>query len=809
MCNLQTLILRNCDKFLKWPCSLGNLINLRHLDILDASLIKEMPMGVKKWKRLRVLSNFIVGKDSGSNLKDLKHLKFICGELHISKLENVILVEDTIEFILRGKEELKVLLLEWGSRSEESRDEEEESWDEEVDKKVLDMLRPHQNIEKLTITNFGGTQFSSWVGDSSFLKMTYLELKNCKNCKILPSFGVLSSLKNLTIKRMKGIKSLGSEFYGDGWSKPFLSLETLCFTNLEDWEFWNPVKENESFPNLQELSIVQCPKLCERLPNNLSSLKKLVIRKCEQLVVSLSNIPKLCELELEECKKILCSNSADFKSLESVSLANISDFGDWPRQEFKKVESLKIEGCEELIEQWQNEIFLEKSLQGLHSLTSLRELHFENCNNLTTLLEYIKHKNTNLEELRIESCDSLNFIFKGQMPHSLKKLHVNDCEKFQCLLGDDEDNCTSLSLTVIQFLKKFRFPAFLLPKEKVNADTNHLVDLYISNCPSLKCLPSIDRLSTALTSLEISSCSNLTNLSSTGRLPMALKHLKIDDCSELINILPNGQLPETLETLRIADCDKLESIVEEFHNNKVLYDIDISGCDNLKSLPEGLETLSSLRSIDMTYCRGFASFPKGGFPDSNFKVWLQGCEKLEALPSGIHTLSSFQDLTIVKCPNLSLSEDGLSTKFAELSIHGLKQYKPLMKWGLHNLTSLTYLDISGEPDGESLREEDMTLTLPRTLTWLRIEQFPNLKYLPLKDFEHLPSLGCFKINGFPELTSLPSLPSSLLRLYINGCPLVKEECKRDKGKEWSKIADIPYVEIDYKYIYNPEEASGN
>ncbi|TXG67397.1 hypothetical protein EZV62_008672 [Acer yangbiense] len=195
----------------------------------------------------------------------------------------------------------------------------------------------------------------------------------------------------------------------------------------------------------------------------------------------------------------------------------------------------------------------------------------------------------------------------------------------------------------------------------------------------------------------------------------------------------------------------------------------------------------------MGNCGGFASFPKGRFPDNNLVVFVAyRCEKLEALPSGIHILSS---LSIHDCPNIQLFEEGLATKLAKLTISDRKQYKALMELGWHNLTSLTDLYISGKRDGETLHEEDMRITLPRSLTWMSIEDFPNLKYLSFKDFECLPSLENLQIWFCPELTSLPSLPPSLLQLHVRGCPLLTEACKRDKGKEWSKIADIPRVEL--------------
>ncbi|TXG67739.1 hypothetical protein EZV62_009014 [Acer yangbiense] len=371
---------------------------------------------------------------------------------------------------------------------------------------------------------------------------------------------------------------------------------------------------------------------------------------------------------------------------------------------------------------------------------------------------------------------------RGQLPQSLKKLHIKKCKKLQCLLDDNVDTSTSLRCA-----------------DEDTSTSHHLQDLNISFCPSLTCLPSIHQL----TSLTITSCPKLTTLSSMGQLYVSLKHLQIDSCSELTALLPKGQLPETLETLYILSCPKLESIVEKFHNNKALYNIEILYCRHLKSFPEGLETLIGLHSIMIIGCGGF---PKGRFPNSNLSVIVSECEKLEALPSGIHNLSF---LAIHRSPNIRLSEEGLPTKLASLSISDRKQYKALMELGLHNLTSLSYLRISGQLDGESLQEEDMRITLPHSLTDLSIEDFPNLKFLSFKDFEHLPSLEELEISNCPELTSLPSLPPPLLQLHIRECPLLKDACKRDKGKEWSKIADIPFVTIDHKFIYELEETSEN
>ena len=77
LCNLQTLILKGCSHLTKLPEKIGNLVNFRHLDITDALLIKEMPMGLKELKSLQTLSDFIVEKDTESKIGDLMNLEFL------------------------------------------------------------------------------------------------------------------------------------------------------------------------------------------------------------------------------------------------------------------------------------------------------------------------------------------------------------------------------------------------------------------------------------------------------------------------------------------------------------------------------------------------------------------------------------------------------------------------------------------------------------------------------------------------------------------------------------------------------------
>ncbi|XP_031259731.1 putative disease resistance RPP13-like protein 1 [Pistacia vera] len=771
--NLQSLLLRGCSHLKKLPLQLGDLVNLRHLDIRGAILIREIPSGMKKLKCIRTLSNFVVGEGVVSSLKDLKELKFIRGELYISRLENATDCHETRDSILCDKKDLEVLVLEWSS-SHASRD-------EEVEKIVLDILRPHTNLKELTIKNFCGKIFSSWIGDPTFSNMVSLKLDGCKSCKTLPSIGLLGLLKNLTIKGMKMLKKIGCEVYGESCSESFKSLETLCFENLPEWEHWDPFEEKEHverFSCLKQLSISQCPKLSGGLPNRLLSLEKLVIRDCEQLVVSFTSLPMLCHLEIERCKGMVCSSSSE--SLISEE-SNVPGFRSWTREGFQKLETLKIVGWEELTHLWGNEIFLEKPLQGSQSFTSLKELcmrelpnlalfpdgllsiptkvEIRECDAITSLHGGLKHNNPRVEHLEVYVCNSLSFIVRGQLPSSLKTLWISECEKLVCIWEDTGTSSPSSSYA-------------LMHKEDVD------------NTPT-----------SLLCELRISGCLSLTHLSSTYQLPPTLTNLSIWNCTNLRTLLSGGQSP------------KAESIVESFDNYK-----------SLGSTLEGQYTLRNLKNIFIWECSSLVLGREIVLSNNISEVCFSGCEKIQALPSCMHTVKSVGHLTISKCPSMALfPEEDIPDNIRSLNVGEPKIYNSLAGWGFHKFTSLTSLSISRCPNAVSFPEEEMGMKLPSSLKNLTVDGFPKLKHLfPMgfqdlislerlwiKDCPNLTSLLDFPssllelgINSCQNLTSLPDLPSSLLELYVINCPLLKQRCKRDKGQEWPKIKHIPLVMID-------------
>ncbi|KAF3437445.1 hypothetical protein FNV43_RR20198 [Rhamnella rubrinervis] len=290
--NLHTLLLVRCRKLKRLPSNIAPLINLRHLDIECCDALEGMPQQIGDMRELRTLSDFVVGEGKDHdwcNIRKLGQLQNIRGHLRISKLENVIDIEDGLEANLKEKKHITELTLEWKSEAEDSQKQRE----------VLEGLQPPKNVEILSIGGYGGTRFPNWVVDGSLSQLVGLILYGCENCAELPRLGHLPNLKYLTIGRFGLMERIGDEFCSA--RNPFRCLERLTFWDMPNWKEWSFVDAgiHESryggfisrgrdasyllrtldichLTNLKSLYILKCPRLqClpERgLPTSLSHL---------------------------------------------------------------------------------------------------------------------------------------------------------------------------------------------------------------------------------------------------------------------------------------------------------------------------------------------------------------------------------------------------------------------------------------------------------------------------------------------------------------------------------------------------------
>ncbi|KAL1174509.1 hypothetical protein V6Z11_A04G017300 [Gossypium hirsutum] len=778
--HLETLILRDCSKLKNLPSKIGNLVNLHFLDIRGADSIERMPFGFDQLTKLQILSNFVIGEGDGLLIRELKNLSNLRGNFCLSGLENVN-GQDAREAKLNEKLGIDGLELQWGAGLENS------TRKKEVEERVLDFLRPQKKLEQLIIENYGGVKFSSWIADSSFKNLSSLKLRNCKNCKSLPSVGRLPLLKDLSIIGFDQVQKIGVELFGENQLNPFASLEILSFESPPNWKEWDTCEGDEKvlkLPRLRELSIKTCPQLLGRLPTHLPSLQKLEIHSCTRLVVSISSFPSLCKFSIRGCAELVddCSSPAkELSSLQTLSLSNISKFNipaDRIMLRFGNSEHFEIDAWEELASLSQHGFSLVghrfisvwhcPQLQSLEAeeaelqrnkISHVESLKIASCGRLNRLPQVL-HELTFLTVMEIYNCRGLVSFAENNLPPNLKKLKIADCENLEYLVDEKEDN-KSMSSTLCL-----------------------LEDLEIFECPSLM-------------SLSSKGHKNIYN---------QLQFLEISACSKLSCLFSNTMFPITLKDLTIRGCPELEYIAQEFEETACLESIVIFR-SGIKSLPRGLDKLIHLQEICLGSCSNLVPFEESGLLTTSFRAFLvDRCGKFGALPKCMASITSLRELRVCNClADISFPSERFPVNLTSLAISNApKIYRSLVEWGLNRLTSLQKLTIGGGGCSNvvSFPEEGIGIMLPPSLTRISLSEFENLEFMFFEGFQDLASLKELVIDNCPQLTSLPKkdMLLSLGYLLISRCPLLKEECSSDKGREWSKISHIPLVKIDFKSV---------
>ncbi|KAJ8444391.1 hypothetical protein Cgig2_026595 [Carnegiea gigantea] len=284
--NLQTLKLRNCPRLLALPKAMRRVTTLQHLDLGTLCDLCSMPPQMGSLTRLCTLSNFIVAREFGCGVGELKNLNNLKGRICLSRLENVGRVDEAKEAQLQYKKNITKLELRWTDSSEWDNVEGDNCEEEEV----IQHLQPPKELQHLEIICYGGSKFPTWISLPWFDKLTAIVLFKCENCQLLPSLGQLPSLESLTLIELVEVKIIDSSFcvetttpYKDDFVA-FPKLQRLEIKSMLSLEEWRHMGEVQCFPSVTDLVIKDCPQLVTlcRL-SQVCCLKYLEINCCGRL----------------------------------------------------------------------------------------------------------------------------------------------------------------------------------------------------------------------------------------------------------------------------------------------------------------------------------------------------------------------------------------------------------------------------------------------------------------------------------------------------------------------------------------------
>ncbi|MFQ6625042.1 hypothetical protein Gotur_003579, partial [Gossypium turneri] len=829
--NLQTLRLLGLLR-LTFPDGLEKLISLKHL-YFDIKELQPVNIGNLTW--LQTLPIFIVGSERGCSIKELGSLNELHGELEIRHLEGVRDKQEASGANLHRKENLCKVIFDFGGCDSGCRGYNSEE--------VMEGLQPHSKLQSLTVSDYRGESFPSWmlrpVGADTFLLDNLMELNffDGINCESLPPLGQLHNLQYLKLRNLTKVKRMGNEFYCnesvDGMNKVikvFRALKKFTLSGMESLEEWTAMSETKMimFPCLEKLKIWRCPLLKSvPLTGQCYSLEKLRIVNCEKLSKigdGLSTSTCLKELDLDYCPDLSSiPNLEGFSSLQYLSVQSCDKLEVLPiTGGCSSLEKLRISSCEKL----------SKIGDGLSTSTCLKELDLDCCPDLSSVpnLEGF----SSLKYLSVQSCDKLEVLPITGGCSSLEKLYILDCEKLS-KIGDGLSTSTCLkefhlgycpNLSSIPNLEGFSSLQYLsvqvcdkLEVLPITGGCSSLEKLYISYCEKLSKIGDGLSSSTCLKELDLTCCPDLSLIPKLEGFS-SLHYLAVRGCNKL-EVLPITGGCSSLEKLRIFNCENLSKIGDGLSTSTCLKKLDLDYCPNLSSIP-------NLEGFSVDGCDKLESFPLKAPLSSLKKLMIGGCPNLKPIPSldGLSSLKELEfeevgegwsrllanmlqsnvslcSLTILNFPDLIWIQDdslGRLNCLRELAIGGFSEELQEFPWpsSIQYLSaSLLVLKLTG---WEKLRSLPHQLQFFTALEELRIERFQGVEAFPewlgnLSSLKRL-SIGlCVKLMYLPSVDVMRSL-SKLERIHIQGCPQLKTRCERESGPEWSKISHIPHVFIN-------------
>ncbi|XP_027117855.1 uncharacterized protein [Coffea arabica] len=540
--NLQTLRVRDCKSLTNFPNNFKNLVNLRHFDFFSRDKSSDiMPLEIGQLYALQTLPFFNIGEDAGRQIGQLRSLDNLSGSFEIRNLELVRSKKEAKSANLIEKSNINELKLLWNELDNLRENDSEYN-------QVLEGLHPHQNLKGLIIERFFGDQLSTWIGKLE--KLVKFELRNCRNCKELPTVGHMPFLKYLHLEGLDNITTIGPSFYGestvhsDSSGQLFPALEHLILENMLNLREWVEALGHDEavvvFPVLNTMRIKRCPQIAT-FPSYFPCLKNLHIE------------------HINNGSSIVTCIYNSFRTLTSLFIDNMNGFTELPYAH--------IVG----------------STQNLVDLGSLEELHVCRCHSLKSISIPRVHPYLNaLRKLRIFMCSELTHL-------SIPQIYESEWD------SSSSSSSTCPPRPPLEELEIWGCPNLIsFPIDLTRRPSLSFLD--IPYCKKLADLPKGKLCSlTSLRSLEIGPFSETTEL-----------HSFLD----LFDALPQPPHPYLpfLWKLSLVGWPHWESLPDQLQHLSALMYLELAGF-GVKSLPDWFGKLSSLERLYLYNCTKLENLP--------------------------------------------------------------------------------------------------------------------------------------------------------------------------------------------------------
>jgi hypothetical protein len=708
--HLKFLDLKEWETYRSLPTDISRLENLRHF-VASKEFHTNVPE-VGKMKFLQELKEFHVKKESvGFELGELGKLAELGGELNILGLEKVRTEQEAKDAKLMSKRNLVKLGLVWNTKQESTVDD------------ILDSMQPHSNVRRLFIANHGGTIGPSWLCSNSNIYMKNLETLHLESVSWanLPPIGQFYQLRDLRLSKIVGISQIGPGFFsstteksvshlkavefndmpelvewvgGASWNI-FSGIERIKCTNcprltgllISDWSISSIEDNTVWFPNLHDLYINECPKLClPPLPHtskvshirmgdfsyegrtmleinnpsrfafeNLGDLEKLIVSNA--LLLSFMDLKKLHSLrhiEVNRCEETFLRGLDDGVVLPTVQSLKLGQFTPTKKSMSNLFKCFPALSSLDVMASLSDEDHEEVVLHFPPS-SSLRDVTFKGCKNLILPMEEEAGfcGLLSLESVTIRKCDKLfsRWSITGRAAQTQTQSIINPLPPY----------LRKLSLYYME----------TLPQEALLANLTSLEKLTLDNC--LGCEQSTERMAlpanlASLTSLELVDCRNITMDGFDPRITFSLESLRVYNKRKhgtdpysvaadlLVAVVRTKTMPDVSFKLVSIDVDSISGVLvapicrllsatlgalkfrndwrtenftkeqnEAFQLLTSLVFLEFDNCMALQSLPQGLHRHPSLKVILIWEPQKIISLPKEGLPDSLRVLQISHC----------------------------------------------------------------------------------------------------------------------------------------------------------------------------------------